>query len=98
MAGRNKPLFLERRRYRLRRLMDTVRLMPVIGGIAWLLPLLWPVGMSGQTDSIPMSHALYYIFSVWMALILIGWGLWLRLRTETMDIENPPVVPPQGDH
>ena len=60
------PLFLERRSYRRRRLIDAARLLPVLGLMLWLVPLLWGIG--GRTVS--ASGAGIYIFAIWVLLIL----------------------------
>ena len=76
------PLFLERRSYRKRRLMDAVRLLPLLGLALWMVPVLWGVpGVDGQDAGIAMSSALRYVFGVWMMMVLGGWLLWLRTRS-----------------
>ena len=73
-------LFLERRSYRMRRMMDAIRLLPVLGLCLWLVPVLWPRSADGADAAISTSTALMYIFSIWMGLGLISWVLWLRTR------------------
>lgn len=68
-------LFLERRSYRLRRMMDAIRLLPVLGLCLWFVPLMWPVA-SPESDGISTSLALRYIFSVWLLLVVGAWLLW----------------------
>lgn len=78
------PVFLERRSYRQRRLMDALRLLPLVGMLMWMVPVLWPVAeMSVDSDGvapIKMSQAITYVFFVWLALILATAGLWSRLN------------------
>ncbi|MFG6498463.1 hypothetical protein ACGYK1_06440 [Sulfitobacter sp. 1A13191] len=78
-----RPIFLEKRGYRQRRMMDAVRLLPFLGLMLWMVPLLWPVP-AGSPDptapTIPMSVALRYLFGVWALLILGTWALWRRTR------------------
>lgn len=85
------PLFLERRRYRQRRLMDAVRLLPLLGLILWMVPLMWPVpqsaggvagveGAGGDPGGISVASALTYVFGIWAAMILAGLLLWWRTR------------------
>lgn len=75
------PVFLERRSYRRRRLMDACRLLPVLGLMLWMVPLLWPsrndvpAGQSGA-DPIAMSSAIIFVFAVWTILIVLGALLW----------------------
>ncbi len=73
-------LFLERRSYRMRRMMDAIRLLPVLGLCLWLVPVLWPRSADDADAAISTSTALMYIFSIWMGLGLISWVLWLRTR------------------
>lgn len=79
MKTRAQNLFLERETYRMRRLLDAGRVLPVLGIALWLVPLLW-LGAPG--DGVPMSVALIYVFGVWALLILCAllFGLTVRLR------------------
>jgi|1_EtaG_2_1085319.scaffolds.fasta_scaffold86792_2 hypothetical protein len=81
------PIFLEKRGYRQRRMMDAVRLLPFLGLMLWMVPLLWPVpeilpdATPEHTEpTIAMSVALRYLFGVWALLILATWALWRRTR------------------
>lgn len=59
-------VFLERRSYRRRRLIDGLRLLPFVGAWLFLLPVFWPGEGTEQAPS--MSVALYYVFGAWLAL------------------------------
>ncbi|MCX8226465.1 MAG: hypothetical protein OTI35_10340 [Sulfitobacter sp.] len=72
------PLFLARRSYRFRRLMDGVRLLPVLALAFWMVPLLWPVPDMAADTAVTTSQALRYIFGVWLGMIVLGIFLWLR--------------------
>lgn len=74
------PLFLERRRYRYQRMMDAVRLLPLLGLFLWMLPLMWPVPEEGA-EGIGAARALTYVFGVWAVMILASVLLWWRTRT-----------------
>lgn len=69
-----QALFLERRSYRRRRLMDAARLLPVLGASLFMIPLLWqdaavPVA-DGEVDrGVTTSGAYLYIFLAWGILI-----------------------------
>ncbi|UYV39573.1 hypothetical protein N4R57_12680 [Rhodobacteraceae bacterium D3-12] len=65
-AGRIGPVFLEKANYRRRRLVDAVRLMPVLGALLWAVPLLWT---QGDTSS---SSALLYVFGIWFGLVVLA--------------------------
>ena len=76
MARPGKSVFLARRSYRRRRLRDAAQLLPVLGVVLWMIPLLWPRGAeTGQLN----STALLYIFGVWIGLILMALILSLAL-------------------
>lgn len=77
------PLFLERHSYRQRRLMDAARLLPVLGVLLWLIPLLWPQrDAAGQVAAVSTSSAILYIFGVWVVLALIALLLSLLLDSK----------------
>ena len=80
MSQNNRPpVFLERRSYRQRRMMDALRLMPVLGLMLWMRPLFWP---NGDTESgVAYSNAMIYVFGVWTLLIVLNVSLWRVLRT-----------------
>ncbi len=61
--------FLEKRSYRRRRLMDGLRLVPVLGVWLFMVPLFWPANSHvAANDGVSMSRALVYIFVVWCGL------------------------------
>ena len=64
---RSQSLFLERKGYRQRRLRDVARMLPVLGGILWIIPLMW---RQKGPEAIGNSTALLYIFGVWVLIIL----------------------------
>ena len=74
MKGR-PPEFLERSAYRKRRLRDAVRIMPVVGLFAMLLPLQWGGGSTWRGG--------VYLFAVWIVLIVISGLLATRLGAES---------------
>lgn len=73
------PIFLERQSYRRRRLMDAIKLVPFLGLVIWMVPLLWPTTDPNQ-DGLQTSLALRYLFGGWIVLVLLGFLLWLRAR------------------
>ena len=68
MSKRPEVVFLQRNLYRQNRLLDWIRVVPVIGLFLWLLPILW--GREGA-DATRSSSAIVYVFLVWIALIFI---------------------------
>ncbi|MGR3637060.1 MAG: hypothetical protein ACU0BK_14200 [Shimia sp.] len=77
MSERPKLLFLERQSYRRRRLIDLIRMCPVIGGILWAVPLLW---RTDGAEQISTSDAVVYVFLVWLGLVLMSAFLARALR------------------
>lgn len=78
-AGRQDEIsapFVERRTYRRRRLMDIARLLPILGALLFLMPLMWPdpdpYPAPGSHGGMPMSSAITYIFVVWALLIAVS--------------------------
>ena len=73
-ARTSQTVFLERRSYRRRRLADAARLLPVLGAVLFMIPLLWPDGQAGADAGTSMrtSQAIVYIFGIWAALIVIS--------------------------
>ncbi|MBR9653442.1 hypothetical protein [Thalassovita aquimarina] len=82
MSGKRSPLFLERRSYRLRRVMDAARLMPFLGAALWAVPVLWP---GPGENEVSTSRAILYIFLVWAVLVVATLLLtfWLDDSVET---------------
>ena len=65
------PLFLQRRPYRRRRI-DAARLLPMLGGFLFLLPILWePTDEAGRRT----AQDGIYLFVIWGALVLVAWLL-----------------------
>ncbi|MGX9350719.1 hypothetical protein ACS3QZ_05930 [Shimia sp. W99] len=69
MNERRKSVFLERQSYRRRRLVDTIRILPVVGALLWSVPLLWP---TGEESGVATSDAIVYVFVVWFGLVVAG--------------------------
>ncbi len=77
-----RTLFFERRTYRRRRLADLARLLPVVGLVLLLVPLLWAEGAEG----VATSRAILWIFGVWTLLILAA--AWLSSRRLETDLDG----------
>lgn len=60
-----RPLFLERRMYRRRRLADAARALPVLGAVLLCLPLLWPAHAA-------TARVMLYVFGLWCLLAIIS--------------------------
>lgn len=67
-----RALFLARRSYRLRRMMDAARLLPILGFFVFLMPILWGPAAGGTR---PTAEDAVYLFLVWPALILAAFGI-----------------------
>jgi hypothetical protein len=60
-------VFLERQNYRRRRLIDLIKILPLIGMMLWLVPLLWPIDGKERVSS---ADAMIYIFAIWFVLVI----------------------------
>ena len=83
MAGAQGPLFLERGTYRRRRMMDAIKLLALLGGGLWMIPVLWPKAETEADVPLQMSQALFYIFGVWLVLILLAALLVRNLKVDS---------------
>jgi hypothetical protein len=93
-------LFLERAGYRQRRLRDALRMLPVLGVVLFLIPLLWRAGNQlpdSIDDTVPQSvsggtaEAVVFVFASWAALIVITAVLARCIKPEvdaTPDLDN----------
>lgn len=82
------PVFLARSAYRLRRMRDVARMLPVVGGFLILLPVLWAPATTEARDTAPDG---IYLFLVWAGLIAVAALLapWLQAG----EAELPEVEP-----
>ena len=72
-------VYLERRRYRTRRVIEALKVLPVLGLVLIGVPLLC-------TEGVKTSEAMIYFFSVWMVLVLAA--IWLARRLGASAIEK----------
>jgi hypothetical protein len=78
-----QPVFLQRARYRRRRLRDAARMMPVVGVVLFLIPLLWPEGRDT-----PNAFAVQYVFGAWAFLVVLAAFISHRMRRHS-DEDTP---------
>ena len=86
------PLFLQRRSYRQRRMMDALRLLPIMGGLLWSMPLFWPAVSSRAygPEPVSMSTSIMYVFGVWCLLIVASIALRAALKPTWMQQVTDP--------
>jgi len=85
------PLFLERQTYRRRRIMDAARVLPVLGFILILLPVLWT-----QSGGLGTAGEAVYLFALWFGLIVIAALLSKPLKNALhRDLTQPRPDPPR---
>ena len=97
MKPKRSPQFLARETYRIRRLMDAARFLPVLGLVLVLLPLM---RHSADAEAPPTAAEGVYLFLVWFGLIAAAFLLSLGLR-RSLDVvpkgRDAPAVPPRED-
>lgn len=81
MRPPHSPQFLARGTYRIRRLMDAARFLPVLGLVLLLLPLM---RYDHGTDAPATAAESVYLFLVWIALVVAAFAMSLGLR-RTLD-------------
>lgn len=89
-----EPLFLARQNYRRRRLADAARVVPVIGGVLFFLPLL--AADQGRNGTVGW---LVYVFAIWLLLIVLAAVLarGVGRGAEGKDAGAPGSGPTSGD-
>ncbi|RWR49393.1 hypothetical protein EOW65_08930 [Sinirhodobacter ferrireducens] len=96
--GAGQPLFLARRSYRRRRMMDGGRVLPLLGAVLLLLPGLWH---SDGSDWPGTGAGGIYLFLVWSGLILAAFGLARglgpALEAEEEAVGGPPLGTGPGE-
>jgi len=83
--------FLGRETYRRRRLIDGMRLLPVAGGLLFLLPLL---GSGGAQRSTALGGL--YLFLAWFGIILVAAVLVRALARAPGGVGSDPLEPDTG--
>ncbi len=86
------PVFLGRASYRQRRLRDGLRLLPILGLVLVMIPLLWPRAAALPEGGAGVSNAfaLIYLFAAWAVLIVLALVLSRRLRPEEGEAGHDP--------
>lgn len=75
--GKKPVIFLERDRYRTRRLVDGLRLLPILAAVLWVVPAIW----THDTQNPPgIAQVAIYFFATWAIMIALCWLLARRLR------------------
>ncbi|MGY6534743.1 MAG: hypothetical protein ACXIVG_05295 [Pararhodobacter sp.] len=85
MTKPRPPLFVDRTIYRRRRLMDAARLLPVVGLVLILLPVLW-----SRAGGQGIAAEAIYLFALWAFLVLIAAAMAGPLRRGAPQPGAPP--------
>ena len=80
------PVFLPEARYRQKRVRDAARLLPVLGVMLLLLPLLWI--RSDALGGVGNAASLLYVFGIWAGLIGGAFGLARALRADEGEVDS----------
>lgn len=87
MSPERSPLFLARRTYRLRRLSDAARMLPIAGAVLFCVPLLWRSGV--EIETVRTTRVMLYVFGLWIALAVIAGIISKRLRPTGTEADPP---------
>lgn len=82
MTRETGPVFVQRRTYRRRRMQDAARLLPILGAVLILLPLLWS-GEEART-----ARVMLYLFVIW--ILLVGLAAFLSAYLATPEEDEEP--------
>ncbi len=72
-------MFVARSTYRHRRTTDAAALLPILGALLFVLPLLWLGNDGGAART---SHVMIYIFVVWAVLVILSAVIARNLRAD----------------
>lgn len=78
MTGKPPALFVQRRTYRRRRLADGARILPLLGTVLFMIPLLWQGGALPADDAAIVrdgartAWVMTYLFLVWIGLAALS--------------------------
>jgi len=92
------PPFLERQGYRKKRAMDAAHLLPLLGLVLFLLPILRDPANTPEAET---DYAMIYLFSVWAGLIVLAFWLSRFLKNDipaprTDANTDDPITEPGG--
>ncbi|MDP2740404.1 MAG: hypothetical protein Q8O82_17260 [Pseudorhodobacter sp.] len=94
MRPSRAPLFLARRSYRVQRLRDFARLLPVLGTFLVLLPVLWIPDATSVPDTAPDG---IYLFAVWAGLVVAAALMARGLGSEATKTETGAGAEGEGE-
>lgn len=94
MSAEPGPVFVERRTYRRRRLVDAARLLPVLGVALVCLPLLWISDTGTYTST---TYAMIYFFGLWVALVIATGILAKYLKQDAPHMDGDDGTGPSGE-
>lgn len=86
MPKSGQPLFLARRSYRRRRMIDGVRLLPLLGVVLLMLPALWQPAATPEPDT---GRGTIYLFVVWCGLVVAALAFARALGPALDEDEDP---------
>ena len=95
MSKEQGPVFVERRTYRRRRMVDAARLLPILGIVLVCLPLLWTSARAVPTTT---TYAMIYFFGLWLFLAVAAALLSRHLKhVDSEEDEDRPTTAPDKE-
>lgn len=84
MSSRPPLQFLERHAYRRQRLIDAARVLPIVGLVLVLFPVLW-----GPGRGLGAAAQTVFIFLVWLVLVIAAAAVSRGLRVNRRFADQP---------
>jgi len=90
MASLKPSYRIQRKAYRLRRVADAARLLPILGTLLMIMPLLW----GNKNGGVLTSQAIFYLFGIWIFFVVLAGIFSNQLKSEQTRSTSAP-QPPQ---
>jgi hypothetical protein len=83
-------MFLGKRGYRLRRVNDAARALPLIGAFLFCFPVLWSRPAAPDAPRPGLAEQGLYVFAVWLTLVGLAAIIAWRLRGQEAALPSAP--------
>lgn len=77
------PVYLARKSYRQRRIRDAARVLPLVGAVLWVMPVMYVAPATSTTG--------LFIFGIWALLIILAAAISSRINLGPDEIDKASV-------